>query len=98
VDSGGLPSVAAHMTTGDDDKDDAELYTIGMDDDKTDYMPTVIVEEEPGSVSLKPVSEVAKPKKTGVFALEDRDMDEDGSDDDKDEDVGGWEDAYEQEI
>ncbi|KAF9542270.1 cyclin-like protein [Agrocybe pediades] len=102
VDSGGLPSIAATMTTGDDDKDDAELYTMGVDDDKTDgFTPTVIVEEEPGTVSLKPVDDEATPKKKkkGLYSLEDLDhMDEDGSDDDKDDEAVGWEDAYEQEI
>ena len=49
--------MAANMSTGDDDKDsdDADLYTI-MGDDKKDgeviLMPTVIVEDEPGTVVL----------------------------------------------
>ncbi|KDR71547.1 hypothetical protein GALMADRAFT_102540 [Galerina marginata CBS 339.88] len=100
VESGGLPSIAASMTTGDDDKDDADLYT--LDDDKTDadgtLMPTVIVEEEPGTVAFKPAAEPTKPRKKGVLSLEDVDMDEEGSDDEKDDDVEGWEDAYEQEV
>ncbi|KAF8800742.1 cyclin-like protein [Phlegmacium glaucopus] len=100
VDSGGLPSMAANMTTGDDDKDDADLYT--MDDDKSDgesvRMPTIIVEDEPGTVVLSPVKESAKPRKKGVLVLEDMDIDDEGSDDDKDDDGMGWEDAYEQEI
>ncbi|KAJ3499399.1 hypothetical protein NLJ89_g10106 [Agrocybe chaxingu] len=102
VESGGSPSVLANMTTGDDEKDDAELFT--MDDDKSDgegmLNPTVIVEEEPGSVaSWKPPSEPEKTKKKmGMMALEDMDMDEDASDDDKDDDALGWEDAYEQEV
>ncbi len=100
VESGGLPSVAANMTTGDDDKDEAELYT--MDDDKSDgeAMLSVIVEEEAGTVALKPASEPAKPRKNGILALHDMDGEGDvdeGSDDDKDEDVA-WEDAYEQEV
>ena len=48
VQSGCLPSMAANMTAGDDDKDDADLYT--MDYDKNDgegvLMPTVIVEDD----------------------------------------------------
>ena len=40
--------MAANMTAGDDDKDDADLYT--MDYDKNDgegvLMPTVIVEDD----------------------------------------------------
>ena len=51
--------VAANMTTGDDDKDDADLYTI--DDDKNDVegdltMPTVMLEDEPGTLILTPAS------------------------------------------
>ena len=94
--------MAANMTTGDDDKDDADLYT--MDDDKNDgegvLMPTVIVEDEPGTVAFTPVKESAKAHKKGVLALEDADIDE-GSDDDKDDDDDdgrGWDDAYEQEV
>ena len=92
--------MAANMTTGDDDKDDADLYTM---DDGEGLMPTVIVEDEPDTVVLTPAKEPAKPRKKGVLALEDdADMDDDGSDDDKDDDdddVGrGWEDAYEQEV
>ena len=102
VQSGGLPSMAANMTTGDDDKDDEDLYT--MDDDKNDgeggLMPTVIVEDEPGTVVLTPMKETEKPRKKGILALEDADIDDEGSDDDKDDDDDGrgWEDAYEQEV
>lgn len=92
--------MAANMTTGDDDKDDADLYT--MDDDKSDgegvRMPTVIVEDEPGTVVSTPVKEPAKSRKRDVLAFEDADVDDEGSDDDKDDDGMGWEDAYEQEI
>jgi transcription factor IIIB subunit 2 len=88
-------------TKGDDDKDEANLYTIGMDDDKSDGEGTlgVIVEEESGTVALKPASEPAKPRKNGL-ALDDMDAEgeiDEGSDDDKDDDIG-WEDAYEQEV
>jgi transcription factor IIIB 90 kDa subunit len=100
VESGGLPSMTANMTTGDDDKDEADLYT--MDDDKSDgegvLMPTVIVEDEPGTVVLTPVKETTKPRQKGILALEDVDMDDEGSDDDKDDEGMGWEDAYEQEV
>jgi len=92
--------MTANMTTGDDDKDEADLFT--MDDDKSDgegvLMPTVIVEDEPGTVAMNPVKESMKPRKNGVLPLED---DDEGSDDDKDDDdddVIGWEDAYQQEI
>ena len=93
--------MTANMTTGDDDKDEADLYT--MDYDKSDgesvLMPTVIVEDEPGTVVLNPVKASTKPRKNVILPLED---DEEGSDDDKDDDddddVIGWEDAYQQEI
>lgn len=92
--------MTANMTTGDDDKDEADLYT--MDDDKSDgegvLMPTVIVEDEPGTVVLTPVNETTKPRQKGILALEDVDMDDEGSDDDKDDEGMGWEDAYEQEV
>ena len=97
VESGGLPSIAAAMTTGDDEKDEAELYT--MDDEDGDGRRRVIVEET-GSVSLKPASEAGQPqRKKGMLALQDMNVDaeEEGSDDDKDDDIG-WEDAYEQEV
>ncbi|KIM36403.1 hypothetical protein M413DRAFT_449126 [Hebeloma cylindrosporum] len=99
VESGGLPSIAAGMTTGDDEKDEAELYTMD-DEDGGDVGRRVIVEEETGSVSLKPASEGGKSqRKKGMLALQDMsvDVEEEGSDDDKDDDVG-WEDAYEQEV
>ncbi|PPQ85975.1 hypothetical protein CVT25_001674 [Psilocybe cyanescens] len=103
VNSGGLPSVAATMTTGNEDKDDADLYTMPEDDyEKTDEpgggigrMHTVIVEEEPGTVALKPAVESGKGKKKGVEAL--MDLDEEASDDEKEDDLD-WEDAYEQEV
>ena len=97
VESGGLPSIAAAMTTGDDEKDEAELYT--MDDEDGNDERRVIVEET-GSVSLKPVSEAGQSqRKKGMLALQDMnvDVEEEGSDDDKDDDIG-WEDAYEQEV
>ena len=85
------------MTTGDDEKDEAELYT--MDDEDGNGERRVIVEET-GSVSLTPASEVGKSqRKKGMLALQDMNVDaeEEGSDDDKDDDIG-WEDAYEQEV
>ena len=50
--------VAANMTTGDDDKDDADLYTIYDDknDVEGDPMPTVMFEDEPGTLILTPAS------------------------------------------
>lgn len=91
------------MTTGNEDKDDADLYTMPEDDyEKTDEpgggigrMHTVIVEEEPGTVALKPAVESGKGKKKGVEAL--MDLDEEASDDEKEDDLD-WEDAYEQEV
>ncbi|KAF8151380.1 hypothetical protein B0H34DRAFT_664907, partial [Crassisporium funariophilum] len=102
VQGGGLPSMTANMTTGDDEKDDADLYTIGMDDDKSDgegaLMQTVIVEDEPGTVAFKPPKEPSKTRKKGMLALEDMDREEEDSDEDKDDDGMGWEDVYEQEV
>ena len=70
--------MAANMTTGDDDKDDADLYT--MDDDKNDgdgvAMLTVIAEDEPGTVVSTSVMESATPRKRSVLALEDGDIDD----------------------
>lgn len=89
--------MAASMTTGDDDKDDADLYA--MDDDKSDgegvLMPTVIVEDEPGTVVSTPAKESTK---KGALVSEDAYIDDEGSDDDKEDDGVGWEDPYEQEI
>lgn len=97
MNSGGLPSIAATMTTDDDEKDDADLYTMPEDDyDKTDEGGvSVIVEEEPGTVVLKPATESGKGKKKGVEAL--LEVDEEASDDDKEDDME-YEDAYEQEV
>ncbi|TFK19857.1 cyclin-like protein [Coprinopsis marcescibilis] len=90
VDSGGLPSIANHMTTGNDEKDDEDLYTMDVND-KDDGEPTLIIEEGPGTVAPIP----------GKMPQDmDAEGDEEGTEDEKDdEDVGGgWEDAYEQEI
>jgi hypothetical protein len=56
-------------------------------------MPTIIVEDELGTVK-----ESMKSHQKGILALDNVDMDDDGSDDDKDGEGMGWEDAYEQEI
>lgn len=100
VDGGGLPSFTANMSTGNDDKDDADLYTMG--DDKSDGEGMVIIEEEGGTVAVAPRLPSASGQK-GAAGLADRgdadadgDMDE-GSDDDKGDDIG-WEDVYEQEV
>ncbi|KAH9475098.1 Transcription factor IIIB 60 kDa subunit [Psilocybe cubensis] len=96
VNNGSAPSIAKTMTTSDDEKDDAELYTMPDDDyDKTDEGEmNVIVEEEPGTVVLKPAT--AGKKKKGVEALLEE-VDEEASDDDKEDDME-YEDAYEQEV
>lgn len=85
IEGGGPPSFAANMGLS-DDKDEAELYTIG--DDKSDDEHMVIIEEGPGTVALPPPAR--KPE-------EDLDADADEGSDDGAPNVG-WEDAYEQEL
>ncbi len=99
VDNG---SISANVAE-DDDKDDNAL--IMMDDDKSDgeglSMRTIIVEEEPGAVVSKPLSdsEGRGTKKKGVLALEEEmNIYEEGSDEEKDDNAFGWENAYEQEV
>ena len=99
VDSGPVSANVAE----DDNKDDDALIT--MDDDKSDgegfSMGTIIVEEEPGAVVPKPLSdsEGRGTKKKGVLALEEEmNIYEEGSDEEKDDHAFGWEDAYEQEV
>ena len=76
------------------------MFTI---DDKSDgedlSMPTVIVEEEPGAVIVKPLSEELDGRNRARDNLASADdIYEEGSDDDKDGDLLGWEEAYEQEV
>ena len=111
VENGGSPSVAAAMTTGDDDKDDAELLVMPLDEgDKSEGegigigsgMPTVIVEES-GELGLASESHIGsgKRKTAGPRIPTDDDPDDDmyeGSEEEKEDDIGGWEDAYEQEV
>ncbi|KAF8073919.1 BRF1-domain-containing protein [Lyophyllum atratum] len=98
VEGGGPPSFAAGMGIS-DEKDDAELYTIG--DDKSDDagMGMVIIEEEPGSVAVPPAPPSTARKRPPIPGEEDVDADADA---DEGSDYGGpetgWEDAYEQEI
>ena len=84
--------MTANMTTGEDDKDEANLYI--MDDDKSDgegiFMPTIIVEDEPGILALNPVNQPRNPIRR---ALEDNDEGSDDDKDDGDDDAIGWEDA-----
>lgn len=86
------------MTLGNDEKDDEDLYTM---DDKSDgegmSMPMVIVEEEPGTVSMTPAKEPTLRNKNLLRTHTDLDLEE-GSDDDKADDDIGWDDAYEQEV
>jgi transcription factor IIIB subunit 2 len=96
IDGGGPPSFAENMGIN-DDKDDAELYTIGDEKSDDDGAVMVIIEEEPGSVAVTPApAKGAMPRGMGDEADVDGELDGDeGSDDDKGDDVG-WE--YEQEI
>ena len=96
IQGGGAPSFTANMTLGNDDKDDEDLYTM---DDKSDgegmYMPTIIVEEEPGTVAGAPPS--AAGRKEGGRLLR-NDMEDEASDDEKGDEDLGWDDVYEQEV
>jgi len=60
-------------------------------------VPMVIVEEEPGTVSMTPAKEPTLRNKILLGAHADPDLEE-GSDDDKGDDDIGWDDAYEQEV
>lgn len=99
VDSG---SFSINVAEGEDKGDDATLLV--MDDDKSDgegLICTIIVEEEPGTVVSKPLSDSEErgTKKKDVSALEEvMNIYEEGSDEEKDDNAFGWEDAYEQEA
>ena len=96
IQGGGAPSFTANMTLGNDDKDDEDLYTM---DDKSDgegmYMPTIIVEEEPGTVAG--ASPSAAGRKEGGRLIR-NDLEDEASDDEKGDDDLGWDDVYEQEV
>jgi transcription factor IIIB subunit 2 len=97
---GGVPGsfkLPMNMGLGMDDKDDDDLYTIGADDksDGDGGMGMVVIQEEPGTVSVAPVPAASGPRPR-LPELEEDDVDADeGSE--KGDDVG-WEDAYEQEV
>lgn len=80
-----------------DDKDDAELYTMGDEKSDDDVTNMVIIEEDHGSVTVAPAPAKGAPingQGDEVDADADLDVDE-ASDDDKGDDLG-WE--YDQEI
>jgi len=85
------------MVVGDDDKGDENMFI--MSDGEDFSMPTMIVEEEPGAVIVKPLTELDGRSRidTDNFALAE-DIYEEVSDDEKDGDILGWEEAYEQEV
>lgn len=99
VDSGNLPSTHINMVIGGEDKGDEDMFI--MDAEKSDgedlRMPTMIVEEEPGTVMVKPLSELNDRNEVENLALAE-DMYDDGSDEDKEGDFTQWEEAYEQEV
>jgi len=84
------------MVVGDDDKGDEDMFI--MSDGEDFGMSTVIV-EEPGAVIVKPLTELDGRSRidTDSLALADY-IYEEGSDDEKDGDILGWEEAYEQEV
>lgn len=98
IQGGGPPSFTANMTLGNDDKDDEDLYTM---DDKSDgegmYMPTIIVEEEPGTVAGAPPSAAGR-KEGGRVLRNETEVEDEASDDEKGDDDLGWDDVYEQEV
>jgi len=98
IDGGHSPSIS--NTAIDDDKDEADLFT--MDDDKSDgegvINPAMIVEEEPGTVVSRAPTESTTRRKNPSLPPEDVDIDDEGSEEEKDDDLLGWEDAYEQEV
>ena len=90
------------MIVDDEDKANEDMFLIN--DDKSDggdfSMPTLIVEEEPGAVIIEQSSEVNGRNRisdSDNLALTE-DIYEEGSDDEKDGDIFGWEEAYEQEV
>jgi len=92
VDGGDFPSSKMNIV----EDESGDIFTM---DDKSDGegMSTlnVIVEEEPGTVMTKPLLEGVGGDINNHLA---DDIYDDGSDDDKEAEVLGWEDAYEQEV
>lgn len=81
----------------DEDKDDGEIFTIEADksDGEDLNMTTMIVEDEPGDV-IKPLSEFDNRMGSNLGLADD--IYEYASDEDKEGDLLGWEEAYEQEV
>lgn len=96
VDINGPPSNTIHTILGDEDKD-ADLFV--MDDDKSDGeglgLPTVVVEEA-GSVAVELLTEARQIKPRNL--ANDVDIYDEASDEEKDDEVVGWDDIYEQEV
>ncbi|EDR11708.1 uncharacterized protein LACBIDRAFT_324448 [Laccaria bicolor S238N-H82] len=83
-------SFTANMTIGNDDKDDKS-------DGEGMYMPTIIVEEEPGTVAGATPSTAGR-KEGGRLRRNDMEVEDEASDDEKGDDDLGWEDVSEQEV
>lgn len=96
VDTNGSPSAKANTILRDEDKD-ADLFV--MDDDKSDgeglSLPTVVVEEA-GSVAVGLLTEGRQTKPRNL--VDDVDIYDEASDEEKDDEVVGWDDIYEQEV
>ncbi len=95
VDTTGSPSHKGNTMLRDVD---ADLFV--MDDDKSDgedlSLPTVVVEEETGSVAARPLIEVRQTKPRNL--ADDVDIYDEASDEEKDDEMVGWDDIYEQEV
>lgn len=104
VDSTSPPSFSQSLKAISDDKDEDDLYTMGMDDDKSDgeVAPLVIIQEEAGTVAPSHSNPVQKQASTRSLVDDDIEnaSDDEKYDDDKYDDEGVWEgeDLYEQEI
>lgn len=92
------PSFSQSLNTVTDDKDEENLFIMGMDDksDEGETTPLVIIQEDIGAVASSPMPQAK------MRLLNDDDLeiasDDDKYDDEKYDDDGGWEDMYEQEI
>lgn len=97
VDSNTPPSFSQTLKAISDDKDEDDLYTMGMDDESDEGAPLVIIQEEAGTVAA------SQPKSQKTSGPQPPPLDDDldnGSEDEKYDDEDAWEegDMYEQEI
>ncbi|TFK35862.1 hypothetical protein BDQ12DRAFT_668240 [Crucibulum laeve] len=96
VKGGGLLSFTAVMTTSNDNKDNNDLYIMGMGDKSNSNGMMVIVKEEPGTVATAPPKMVELWQKRPT--LNDNNLDAEEPSKDEKDDSYGWDDGYEQEV